>query len=524
MSRLHVIEASAKLEFDERAAEAYVSFRSERGLLLDGAKGVDSLLSGFTSEGALRALSPRYSPLLALVAEHGGRWHSGKGFAVREEAVPDLIRALRALPQDVTAEEDANAAKLKFSGQPVQVVERISLAGDEVLERETVLLSPDGATIVPASMLPSSDSPGTRQWVRSGDTFFRAPNLSGDEVRKIADQPRSRLTGDDVPFFLAKQLAQLQKERKVVLDSRASAAVVDPTSEWMTDVTVELSGSGRLRMGVGFLSGTRKISWAQSEQSNDRRYVQAAKDLWVFRDHEAQMNAREALSRIPDVRPLESEGQYDVPAQALPFIQEAFSATGTVRLDRAAEEFRRQLMDFEGIKEYPEPIGLAGTLRPYQKAGYNWLRFLHQYGLGGVLADDMGLGKTIQCLATVLAAHEAGDDSASLVVCPASVVGVWEREISRWTPSIKPVVLTRRRRLGYLAAPTRGTIAIVSYNALASGLADFTRSAWNFLILDEAHRIKNPSTAQTKACKRVGFHHHGTPVFQNHSPPGSLAA
>ena len=68
----------------------------------------------------------------------------------------------------------------------------------------------------------------------------------------------------------------------------------------------------------------------------------------------------------------------------------------------------RSLNSFSGIKNYPLPAGFKGELRPYQKAGYNWLRFLNEYKLGGCLADDMGLGKTVQTLTMLQAEKEAG--------------------------------------------------------------------------------------------------------------------
>src|SRR6202007_3358791 len=84
------------------------------------------------------------------------------------------------------------------------------------------------------------------------------------------------------------------------------------------------------------------------------------------------------------------------------------------------------------------PAGFTGTLRPYQERGLSWLSFLGDLGLGGILADDMGLGKTIQLLSLV-AAQPAGSKGAgpTLLVCPMSLVGNWQREAARFTPDLR---------------------------------------------------------------------------------------
>jgi SNF2 family DNA or RNA helicase len=96
----------------------------------------------------------------------------------------------------------------------------------------------------------------------------------------------------------------------------------------------------------------------------------------------------------------------------------------------------RSLNSFSGIKNYAMPSGFKGELRPYQKAGYNWLRFLNEYRLGGCLADDMGLGKTVQTLTLMLAEKQAGAGT-TLLVMPTSLIYNWEMEASKFAPELK---------------------------------------------------------------------------------------
>jgi SNF2 family DNA or RNA helicase len=88
------------------------------------------------------------------------------------------------------------------------------------------------------------------------------------------------------------------------------------------------------------------------------------------------------------------------------------------------------------------PAGLTVELRSYQRQGLDWLQFLREYGLGGVLADDMGLGKTVQALAHLLVEKESGRaDRPSLVIAPTSLLFNWRREAERFTPALRVLSL-----------------------------------------------------------------------------------
>ena len=87
------------------------------------------------------------------------------------------------------------------------------------------------------------------------------------------------------------------------------------------------------------------------------------------------------------------------------------------------------------LRPMTTPAGFSGQLRPYQERGLSWLSFLGELGLGGILADDMGLGKTIQLLSLVSA--QAPGSGPTLLVCPMSLVGNWQREAARFTPDLR---------------------------------------------------------------------------------------
>jgi SNF2 family DNA or RNA helicase len=173
------------------------------------------------------------------------------------------------------------------------------------------------------------------------------------------------------------------------------------------------------------------------------------------------------------------------------------------------------------LEELPQPQGLRGQLRPYQRYGLSWLAFHRRWGLGACLADDMGLGKTIQTIALLLHEKEAlgALPAPTLLVCPTSVVTNWEREIARFAPSLTVLAhqgADRPRGEGFHAAAREVDVVLTSY-ALARRDAESLQPVdWLGVVLDEAQNIKNPDAKQTQAIRQLkaGFRFAltGTPV------------
>ncbi|HEY5880645.1 MAG TPA: DEAD/DEAH box helicase [Nakamurella sp.] len=151
------------------------------------------------------------------------------------------------------------------------------------------------------------------------------------------------------------------------------------------------------------------------------------------------------------------------------------------------------------------PDSFDGRLRPYQQRGVAWLDFLQRAGLGGLLADDMGLGKTVQLLA--LLAHGAAQDAGpSLLICPMSLVGNWQREASRFTPHLRVHVhhgAERARGKHFTAAVAASDLVITTYSLAARDAVDLRRIGWRRVIVDEAQAIKNAATKQATAIRSL---------------------
>jgi len=180
----------------------------------------------------------------------------------------------------------------------------------------------------------------------------------------------------------------------------------------------------------------------------------------------------------------------------------------------------QQLSSFESIADVDEPKGFHGSLRPYQKAGYNWFHFLQQYGFGGCLADDMGLGKTIQTLAFLQKLKEtytpAAGPSVSLIIVPTSLIYNWQNEAEKFVPELRILVHTGLARAKDPAAFEAVDLVITTYGIVRSDEELLSSFYFNYIILDESQIIKNPTSKSFKAVKGLRSKYRlvlsGTPV------------
>ena len=159
----------------------------------------------------------------------------------------------------------------------------------------------------------------------------------------------------------------------------------------------------------------------------------------------------------------------------------------------ALRELNGKLRDFRSIRPLPPPQGLQTSLRGYQQEGLNWLQFLRDYGLAGILADDMGLGKTVQALAHLLEEKNSGRaDRPSLVVAPTSLMTNWRQETERFAPALKLLVLHGQDRKEHFEKLRDYDLIVTSYALLPRDEAVLLKEEFHLVILDEAQYIKNP--------------------------------
>ncbi|PWK29050.1 helicase-like protein [Arcicella aurantiaca] len=184
----------------------------------------------------------------------------------------------------------------------------------------------------------------------------------------------------------------------------------------------------------------------------------------------------------------------------------------TAVLSRKLEKLR----DFEEIQTYQLPKDFNGELRPYQKAGYDWMRFLNDYHFGGCLADDMGLGKTVQTLTLLQSQKEQGIQLPSLLIMPTSLIYNWEKEAQKFTPNLRILTYTGTYRDKNIEQFDNYDVILTSYGIVRIDIDLIKNHRFNYVILDESQAIKNPSSYITKAVMQLNTRHRlvltGTPL------------
>ncbi|AKN71873.1 helicase SNF2 [Streptomyces sp. PBH53] len=272
-----------------------------------------------------------------------------------------------------------------------------------------------------------------------------------------------------------------------------------------------LSADARMAFRWWFDLGGRELSREELDRlAEAKRPLVRLRDGWVLVDPREAERARSARERT--LAPVEAL------AAALTGAAEVDGRQVDVRPTGWLAGLRERLTAAEPAATVGQPPGLAATLRDYQLRGLDWLARTTALGLGCCLADDMGLGKTITLIALHL--HRQTDASAAgptLVVCPASLLGNWQREIERFAPGT-PV----RRFHGpgrALGSVSGGEFVLTTYGTMRADAARLAGVPWGMVVADEAQHVKNPYSATARALRTIGARARvaltGTPVENN---------
>ncbi|MFC9930533.1 SNF2-related protein [Streptomyces sp. NPDC127190] len=440
---------------------------------------------------------------------------AGRPFAARE---PQPLPHAHAWAAEVAAGMDAG----------VRVSLRLDLSAYDVFDTGAEDgVRHAGAAIVQVHSLadPTLVADAAALWAGEADTAFgpRARVDAALAVRRAARvwPPLERLAEQDVPDVLALSQEEVGDLLGAAAGRLAAAGVA---VHWPRDLARDLTAAAVVRPapgsatdGTGFFESEELLQFRWqlalggdplSETEMDtlaeaHRPVVRLRDRWVLVDPALARKARQRELGLLD------------PVDAL-----SVALTGTAEVDGETVEavpvgalaaLRDRLT--AGLRPAVPPPGLDATLRDYQLRGLAWLDLMTSLGLGGCLADDMGLGKTV----TLIALHlTRARTEPTLVVCPASLLGNWQREITRFAPGV-PV----RRFHG----PDRtldgldGGFVLTTYGTLRSTADRLAAQPWGMIVADEAQHVKNPYSATAKALRtipapaRVALT--GTPVENN---------
>ncbi|MEK4228371.1 DEAD/DEAH box helicase [Solibacillus sp. FSL H8-0538] len=191
-------------------------------------------------------------------------------------------------------------------------------------------------------------------------------------------------------------------------------------------------------------------------------------------------------------------------------------------MQNSLKEYIEQLHDKQGLPKVMVPSLLQAELRPYQQEGFEWLVFMREQKFGACLADDMGLGKTVQLITYLLYTIETlQEDKPTIIICPTSVVGNWQKELARFAPMLNVYTHYGSKRLKEVEFTTylkehKPHVILSTYGTVSQDAEFLQQVEWSTVTLDEAQNIKNMQTLQSRSIRKLqGIHHialTGTPV------------
>jgi superfamily II DNA or RNA helicase len=319
--------------------------------------------------------------------------------------------------------------------------------------------------------------------------------LGDEDLEDLLARGAIRLAGVGVDLHWPKDLVR-------DLTSRAVVEGAAPSS----DVPSFFGGGQLLGFNWQLALGSDPLTEAEMDQlAEAHRPVVRLRDQWMLVDPEIARRARERA--IKPLTAIDALGAALTGTAEVDGVQVPVATTGWLDALRA-----RIATPDEGTEAVAQPSALQATLRDYQLRGLRWLARMTSLGLGGCLADDMGLGKTI----TLIALHLHRGGGPTLVVCPASLLGNWEREIRRFAPG---VAVRRFHGAARSLDEVDSGFVLTTYGTMRLDAAKLGAVAWDLLVADEAQHVKNPRSGTAKALRRIPARSRvaltGTPVENN---------
>ncbi|WP_420036434.1 SNF2-related protein [Streptomyces sp. cg28] len=320
--------------------------------------------------------------------------------------------------------------------------------------------------------------------------------LAESELIDLLGPGAARLAKAGVTLHWPRELARSLTATAVVRARTAPGSATDGTTFFDADELMAFNWQLAL-------DGDPLTEREMDQLAESHRAVVRLRDQWVVVDPDLVRKARKrelGLLQPVDALAVALTGEAEVDGERV-------AAVPTGRLAELRDRLTR------GLDTVEPPPALRATLRDYQLRGLAWLDLMTSLGLGGCLADDMGLGKTV----TLIALHLRRDrPQPTLVVCPASLLGNWQREIEKFAPGV-PV----RRFHGADRSLDDGTggFVLTTYGTLRTRAGELAAHDWGMVVADEAQHVKNPNSATAKALRTIDTPARvaltGTPVENN---------
>ncbi|MEU7487737.1 DEAD/DEAH box helicase [Streptomyces sp. NPDC042319] len=339
-------------------------------------------------------------------------------------------------------------------------------------------------------------------------------DLAEEEIGELLGPGARALAAAGVQVHWPKSLARSLTTRAVVGPSEAADSTDAAQDRTESSLPSLLSADALLSFSWRFAVGEHELSRAELDRLAEAgRPLVRLQDQWVLVAPEALRTAHERQER--KVAPMDALG-----AALTGTVDGGDGEQLEVQASGLLRELRDRLADPErsGDDTPSQPAALTATLRDYQLRGLGWLHRMTSLGLGCCLADDMGLGKTITLIALHLHRRaDAADAGPTLVVCPTSLMGNWQREIARFAPGT-PV---RRFHAGQrdLSDLADDEFVLTTYGTMRIDAGKLADVHWGMVVADEAQHVKNPFSATARQLRtlpaRARIALTGTPVENN---------
>lgn len=349
-------------------------------------------------------------------------------------------------------------------------------------------------------------------------TSFLYVHLSEAEVRQFLQFDLAKIQSLGFEIMLPAWLKELKQSRMKVrvsagqTSARATAGMDEIlTFKWQFSMNGEQISAEQFKKMVDEKRNFIRIGteWFQIDANwlHEMRQLmeQAEEENWTVRD----LLFKELPETLTETIEDEDDAERDDPMFAF-------------EMQQSLQKFVEQLQLKEGLPTVAVPTGLQAELRPYQQQGFEWLVFMREQKFGACLADDMGLGKTVQLITYMLHTVETLQvETPTIVICPTSVLGNWQKELERFAPSLHVYThysgsRVKTESLLSVLREEQPHVVLTTYGTVSSDAEVLAQMQFATIVLDEAQNIKNMHTLQSRAIRKLNGQHHialtGTPV------------
>ncbi|WP_234123625.1 DEAD/DEAH box helicase [Clostridium hydrogenum] len=319
--------------------------------------------------------------------------------------------------------------------------------------------------------------------------------------------------GDDYIFrFFKTEIERLQKLGEVFYSERFKGIKALGTKGIAGDIKTGKYNYFELDFKLGDIPPTETTAILRAFRDN-LKYFKLKNGEYLDLE---EMELRNFLKLLDSVSPKAVKNNHiEIPKNRAYYLDKYFE-DNNIRYIKGKTELKKVTNKLKNIEklDFKEPKNLNGSLRKYQKVGYNWFKTLDYLGFGGILGDEMGLGKTFQTIAFLL----SNEGSKTLIVVPTSLVYNWIQEFEKFAPSMKVIAGNgpKNDREKIIKNIEGYDVIVTTYNLVKRDLEIYKSLEFDYCILDEAQNIKNPHSQNALSIKKLNtktrFALSGTPI------------